>query len=102
MNIGTAPMGNRMFRQGEFQKSLPWTNIVMGRIRQNLKSLWLTDRALGYLAFTKSLRKNLLESQWNNTFWIVPAENFRDTEHLQRYCPVFRTECSKRKFVFHL
>ena len=31
-NIGTAPMGHRMFRQGEFQKRLPWTNIAMGRI----------------------------------------------------------------------
>ena len=31
-NIGTEPMGHRMFRQGEFQMSLPWTNKAMGRI----------------------------------------------------------------------
>ena len=58
--------------------------------------------ALRYLAFSKSLRKIRLESKWIKTFWIVPVENFREKEQLQRYCPVFRTECSKRKFVFHL
>ena len=43
----------------------------------------------GCLRFTLSFRKIRLESKWNTTFWVVPAENFREQRNIWKGSPVF-------------
>ena len=43
----------------------------------------------GCLLFTLSFRKIRLESKWNTTFWVVPAENFREQRNIWKGSPVF-------------
>ena len=42
-------------------------------------------------------------SKWNTNYWVVPVSYFRSesTGTPERVFLFFRTECSKRKFVFH-
>ena len=57
----------------------------------NHKAAMLVDKTIFYMhtffalicmkkricsQFTKSFRKIQLESKWNTTFWVIPAENF--------------------------
>ena len=58
----------------------------------------LYDR--GFLPFTKSFRKIRSESKWNKTFWIVPAENFREQRNIRKCNPVFPDGIFQRRFVF--
>ena len=56
-----------------------------------------------YWLFTiyKSFWKIWLESKWLTSHWVVPAVNFRQQRNIWKGSPVFGTEYSKRKFVFH-
>ena len=45
------------------------------------------------VTITKSFRKIRLESQWNTTFWVIPAENFRQQRsRFEKVVLSFRTE----------
>ena len=60
-------------------------------------------RLYGCLPFAKTFRKIRLECKWYMTFRVVPVENFREQLGTsEKVVLFFRTECSKRKFVFHL
>ena len=45
--------------------------------------------AHAYLLFTKRFRNILLESKCNTTFWVDPAENFRQQRNIRKGSPVF-------------
>lgn len=53
----------------------------------------------GCSPFAKSFRKICLESKWSTTSWDIPAKNSGSNGTSEKVVqPVFRTECSKRKF----
>ena len=65
-------------------------------------SIFFIMAVMGCLPFSKSFQKIPLESKWNKTSWVVPAENFREQLKIWKGSPVFfRTESLKREFVFH-
>ena len=44
----------------------------------NVRNFQEESREMGCLPFTKIVREIRLESEWNTTFWIVPAENLQE------------------------
>ena len=62
-------------------------------------SIFFIMAVMGCLPFSKSFQKIRLESKWNKTSWVVPAENFREQLKIWKGSPVFfRTESLKREF----
>ena len=70
----------------------------------NHKAAMLVDKTIFYMhtffplicmkkricsQFTKSFRKIRLESKWNTTFWVIPAENFPKQRNTWTGSPVF-------------
>ena len=47
------------------------------------------QRVIGCLPFTKIFRKIWLESEWNTTFCVVPAQNLREQRNTWKGGPVF-------------
>ena len=56
---------------------------------------------VGCLPFTNSCRKIRWQRKCLISHWVVPAVNFRQQRNIWKGSPVFRTEYSKRKFVFN-
>ena len=55
----------------------------------NVRNFQEESREMGCLPFTKIVREIRLESEWNTTFWIVPAENLREQRNIRKGSPLF-------------
>ena len=65
-----------------------------------LRRDWCWDMQLVFTVY-KSFWKIRLESKWNMTFSVVPAESFREQRNIWKGVLFFRTEYSNWKFAFH-
>ena len=48
----------------------------------NVRNFQEESREMGCLPFTKIVREIRLETEWNTTFWIVPAENLQEQRNI--------------------
>ena len=78
-----------------------WAFLCFGLSLQlaNLTHSWVCL----FTIYTERFRKIRLGSKWNTNYWVVPVSYFRSesTGTSERVFLFFRTEFSKRKFVFH-